>query len=62
MYIADKCSTDIAYIIAKPRLSGGSAWRRGRCSLQLCFVFMFFRVFKTFLVGLATGRAVVFYE
>jgi len=22
----------------------------------------FFRVFKTFLVGLATGRAVVFYE
>ena len=23
MYIADKCSTDIAYIIAKPRLSGG---------------------------------------
>ena len=31
--------------------------------LQSCFVFlMFSRVFKTFLVGLATGRAVVFYE
>ena len=26
-----------------------------------CFL-MFFRVFKMFLVGLATGRAVVFYE
>ena len=32
--------------------------------LQSCFVFFkcFFRVFKMFLVGLATGRAVVFYE
>jgi len=31
--------------------------------LQSCFVFVcFFRVFKMFLVGLATGRAVVFHE
>jgi len=31
--------------------------------LQSCFVFyVFFRVLKMFIVGLATGRAVVFYE
>ena len=31
--------------------------------VQSCFVFfVFFRVLKMFLVGLATGRAVVFYE
>ena len=32
--------------------------------LQCCFLFfnVFFHVFKMFLVGLATGRAVVFYE